>query len=327
MHFKRTLIASAVIGTLAISANANAADITVYGKLHASVGSISQDDGVTDTSAMAVDSHASRVGVKAKHELPNGMTISAKAEFEYNTDEGEKSPASPFSSRNTYVGLAGDFGEVRVGRHDTPHKMATSRLDPFGDTYADYNNIVQNDVRADNVVAYINEFGPVGFALAYAGGDDSVTGENAGSATSVMINYSAGDLYLAAAHEAYDDAIGADDETATKFGVGYTFGPAKLGLVYATMTTADGSEDATETYASLQYKLDDANTLKAAWGMRDADHLADDAVMSAIGINHAFDKSASVYALYANGTDGGLAHKAKLAGDGTAFVVGAVYKF
>lgn len=345
MQHKKTVIAAAIISGLAASAHAEDG-VTVYGKIHTSIASISQDDGANDTSATAISSHASRIGVKAKKGLENGMEISGKAEFEmdavsggfskdYTVGDGaggttKVTDNQTFKARNIYVGLKGGFGEVRVGRHDTPHKMATAKLDPFSDTYADYNNIITVDERLGNVVAYLNNFGPVAVAAAYYAGDDSVEGENAGDATSAMINYSAGPLYLAAAVESYaadDDTDTNELETATKFGAGYTIGPVDLGLVYEILAY-ETADDETETYVSAQYKVTESMKLKAAYGMRDDDVSAtDDEVMSAVGLDYKLDKSATVYALYANGTDGGLAHKGKLKGDGTALALGLVYKF
>jgi len=292
---------------------------------------VSQDNGTTDTSATQFKSNASRLGFKSKKTLENGLEVSGQAEFEIDAvGDSDKSSTDLIKLRNTYVGLKGGFGEVRVGRHDTPHKMSTGKLDPFGDTYADYNNIITVDNRLSNVVAYLNNFGPVGIAAAYYAGDDSVTGENAGDATSVMVNYSGGPLYLSAAVESYaaDNATNTNElETATKFGAGYNIGPVDLGLVYETLAY-ETSKDETETYVSAQFKVADNMKLKAAYGMRDDGvSTTDDEVMSAVGFDYKMDKSATLYVLYANGTDGGLAHKGKLAGDGTALSLGAVYKF
>jgi len=330
MQHKKALIAAAITAGLAVSASA-AAETTVYGKIHTSIASVSQDNGTTDTSATQFKSNASRLGFKSKKTLENGLEVSGQAEFEIDAvGDSDKSSTDLIKLRNTYVGLKGGFGEVRVGRHDTPHKMSTGKLDPFGDTYADYNNIITVDNRLSNVVAYLNNFGPVGIAAAYYAGDDSVTGENAGDATSVMVNYSGGPLYLSAAVESYaaDNATNTNElETATKFGAGYNIGPVDLGLVYETLAY-ETSKDETETYVSAQFKVADNMKLKAAYGMRDDGVSAtDDEVMSAVGFDYKMDKSATLYVLYANGTDGGLAHKGKLAGDGTALSLGAVYKF
>jgi predicted porin len=328
MQHKNALIAAAITAALAASVNAHA-EVDVYGKIHTSVASVSQDTG-TKTSSVEIKSNASRLGFKSSKDLENGMKISGQAEFEIDAaGDTQKSSSDLIKLRNTYVGLKGGFGEVRIGNHDTPHKLATANLDPFADTYADYNNIITVDNRLGNVVAYLNNFGPVGVAAAYYAGDDEAANENTNSATSVSINYSAGPLYLAGAIESYADTVADDLQTASVVGVGYKVGPVDLGLVYQSLAY-DGSavKDESETYVSAKFKMDDKNTLKAAYGMRDdGESATDDEVMTVVGIDHKMDKQASVYALYAAGTDGGLKNKGKLAGDASALSVGFVYKF
>jgi predicted porin len=328
MQHKNALIAAAITAALATSVAVHA-EVNVYGKIHTSVASVTSDAGISYSST-EIKSNASRIGFKSSKALENGMTVSGQAEFEIDAaGDTQKSSTDLIKLRNTYVGLKGNFGEVRIGNHDTPHKMATADLDPFGDTYADYNNIITVDNRLGNVVAYLNNFGPVGVAAAYYAGDDEVNNENNGSATSVMVNYAAGSIYLAAAVESYADTVADDLQTATVVGVGYKVSAVDLGLVYQTLAF-DGSavKDQSETYLSAKFKMDDKNTLKAAYGMRDDGVSAtDDAVMTAIGIDHKMDKQATVYALYAAGTDGGLNNKGKLAGDASALSVGFVYNF
>lgn len=330
MQHKNALIAAAITAALAVSATASA-EVTVYGKIHTSVASVSSDDGITDTSSMEIKSNSSRFGLKSAKKLENGMEFKGQFEFEVDAaGDTQKSSTDLIKLRNTYVGLKGGFGEVRIGNHDTPHKISTARLDPFGDTYADYNNIIQNDNRVGSAIAYLNNFGPIGLAAAYAAGDDSVADENSADATSIMVNYDAGALYLAAAVESFaaDDITKPDEmESASKFGLGYKIGAFDLGLVFETLTY-ETSKDATESYISAKFKMDSKNTLKAAYGTRDDDDsTTDDEVLTAIGIDHKMDKQASVYALYAAGTDGGLKKKGGLAGDGSALSVGFVYKF
>lgn len=334
MQQKTTLIAAAITASLVMGAtNANAAE--AYGKLHLSFGQTKVDDPSvpTDATSMQFKSHASRFGVKDSKKLDNGMEVKGQVEFEIDAmGDTTKSSTDLLKARNTFIGLKGGFGEARLGIHDTPYKIATAKLDPFADTYADYNNIISNDNRGSNVIAYLNEFGPVGVALAYsAGADDANAGEeNEADITSAMVNYTGGPLYLTVAVEnfAADNAAALNElETATKFGAGYAIGPVDLGLVYETLAY-ETADDIKETYASLKFKASDAVYIKAAYGMRDDGVSAtDDEVMSAVGLDYKLDKSATLYALYANGTDGGLSHKGKLDGDATAFVLGAIYKF
>ena len=63
-----------------------------------------------------------------------------------------------------------------------------------------------------------------------------------------------------------------------------------------------------------------------AYGMKDQGKI-DDATMTALAYQHKMDKKLSVYALWADGSDGGLNDASKLAGDGSAIVGGVVVKF
>ncbi len=331
MQLNKALIAAAVTAALTVSATANA-EATVYGKIHTSVAAVTSDAG-TEYNATEIKSNASRIGFKSSKKLDNGMTFSGQAEFEIDAaGDKNKSSADLIKLRNTYVGLKGGFGEVRVGNHDTPYKIATSKLDVFGDTYADYNNIIQNDNRVGNAIAYLNKFGPVGIAAAYStsiSANDTATagGENLNSATSVMANYEMGPIYVTGALETIDDQATGKVEDAKKVGVGYKVGGLKLGLAYETLGLVDAKR-VNETYVSAKYKLNDTTSLKGAYGSRDTRVTgAKEEIMTAVGVDYKMDKQVSVYALYANGSDGGLAHKGKLAGDGTALALGLVYKF
>jgi predicted porin len=103
---------------------------------------------------------ASRLGVKGSEDLGNGLKAIYQIEFGINatdTNNNVLSNSDTISYRNTFVGLAGDWGTVLAGRHDTPMKISTGKLDLFGDTMADYNGTVGfRDLRADNTVTYIS---------------------------------------------------------------------------------------------------------------------------------------------------------------------------
>ena len=78
---KKALIAAAVTAALVASANVSA-DTKVYGKIHTSIASVSQDDSTDKTSATEIKSNASRFGIKGSKELENGMTFKGQFEFE-----------------------------------------------------------------------------------------------------------------------------------------------------------------------------------------------------------------------------------------------------
>src|SRR5262249_23611713 len=46
--------------------------------------------------------------------------------------------------RDSYLGMEGPWGAIKIGKSDTPYKKATARFDPFANTVADYNSIMGN---------------------------------------------------------------------------------------------------------------------------------------------------------------------------------------
>ncbi len=157
---------------------------------------------------------ASRLGFKGSEDLGNGLKAIYQVEFGINlndTNNNVLSNSDSITYRNTFVGLAGNWGTFLMGRHDTPMKISTGKLDLFADTMADYNGTVGfSDFRADNVVAYISPSWS-GFQLAAAvvpaGG---ATGGTAGlnlnedsiaNTWSIAAIYSNGPFYASAAFE------------------------------------------------------------------------------------------------------------------------------
>jgi predicted porin len=106
------------------------------------------------------EGRASRIGVKGSEDLGNGLKAIYQVELGINlndTNNNVLSNSDSITYRNTFIGLAGDWGTALLGRHDTPMKISTGKLDLFSDTMADYNGTVGfRDLRADNVVAYIS---------------------------------------------------------------------------------------------------------------------------------------------------------------------------
>lgn len=160
------------------------------------------------------EKRANRIGVKGSEDLGNGLKAIYQVELGINLDDTNNnvlSNADAITYRNTFVGLASDWGTALVGRHDTPMKLSTGKLDLFADTMADYNGTVGfRDLRADNVFAYISP-SLAGFQLSGAivpaggatgGGQGLNTYENSlGETYSVAGIYSNGPFYASAAFE------------------------------------------------------------------------------------------------------------------------------
>ena len=309
---QKKLIALAVAGIMAAPMAAQAASAEVYGKVRVSVDFV--DDGATaaatESSAMSVTSHSSRFGVKGSEDLDGGLK--AVYQFESQVDFDDDNNGLFDSMRNTYVGLGGDFGTVLLGRHDTPYKMATGKLDVFGDTVADYNAVIAHDTRADNVIAYLApDMGAMSLAVAYVPNyvDDNLPMTTAGSETdavSLMGAYNADGLGVSLAYESLGTAT--DSMDSTKLGVSYEMDMTTVGFIYQN-NEMGSSMDQDVIYVSAKHKMDDL-TLKAAVGSvgESTDGADDGGTMVALGVAKSYSKNVELYALYASmsNDDGGM---------------------
>ena len=118
-----------------------------YGKLNISLQS-SEESGET---LSELKSNASRVGVKGKYKLDNGLTAIYKLEWQVNVDDDSK---SSLTARNQWVGVKGGFGEVTVGRSDTTLKVSQGKFDLFNDYEGDLKNLFIGENRVTDALTY-----------------------------------------------------------------------------------------------------------------------------------------------------------------------------
>jgi len=323
---KKKLLALAVAAALPMVSQAATADVTIYGKVHTSIDYIDPDVG---DSIYDVTSRASRLGFKGSEDLGDGLKLIWKMETTYNTAEGGFG-----SGRNTYIGLAGGWGTFLYGRHDTPMKMSTGKLDIFVDELADYNATAGLvDIRASDAIAYVS---PSFSGLTLVGAvvpdaDYDGTGDF-GGAYSVAAMYSNGGLFAAGAYESIDDLSGGADLSHWRIGAGFDMGDFHVGAIYQ---DADGNfsntpgNDFNTVTINGSYKFGN-NVVKAMWLRTSWDNnvamLGDDTADTwAIGLDHNFSKRSKVYAIYAD-SDINL-HTTNPSGEQSGFSLGMVHKF
>ena len=149
---KKVLLSAAVASTLSMASYGFAdgpIDSTIYGKVNVSV--VNADNGSTDQ--WKLNSNASRLGVKGKTEIADGLYAVYKAEFEIAVDDGD-TKGQTFNQRNIMAGIRGGFGTVWAGKHDSPTKLAQNKIDLFNDLEGDIKNTFEGENRVSNIVAY-----------------------------------------------------------------------------------------------------------------------------------------------------------------------------
>ena len=100
-----------------------------------------------------ISSNLSYLGVRGSHSLFHGdltavFQIETEAAYSYtpgpNVQTGDPAENNALGARNSYIGLVGSWGAIKIGKTDAPYKTSTARMDPFDRTLGDYNSIMGN---------------------------------------------------------------------------------------------------------------------------------------------------------------------------------------
>ena len=316
---KKLLLSAAIASTMGFASHGFAAgpiDGTVYGKVNVSL--VNADDGSNDE--WKLNSNASRLGVKGKSEIAEGLTLVYKAEFEVCVDDGD-CKGQTFTQRNIMGGIKGSFGTVWAGKHDTPTKLAQSKIDLFNDLEGDIKNTFEGENRVSNIVAYSSpEINGFSSTVAMIPGEDAEN-DNGGLADGVSysVSYKQDDLYLALAGD--QDVDGQDLMRAV---AQYKVDALKLGFMYQQNENDAGTKDESGYFISAAYKLDSAVTLKAQFGSIEDDADGDEEETFSLGADYKLAKSTKLYVFYTDNTDSSVGSADS---ENSAFGLGMEHKF
>ena len=341
------------------------ADVTIYGHLHMSVDYVSPDQGNAADDNLSVSSNSSRIGFKGTEDLGSGLKAVWQIESQVKLDESNVGGNSTaWADRNSFLGVAGNFGTAIVGRHDTPFKILSRSLDPFVDTIADTRQVLGQaagtyELRPNNVIAYITpSFSGVSAVIAYvagfnngvAAGTESGMDNNNMSAWSMNATYTNGPIYAGLAYEKHslkNDATSPvtviDDTDGFRIGGSYAFGAAKLGAMYEVIKDIPigGTKDDRSAYTLFGTYDFGLNTAKLAYTQADDyGNVKNGGSLVAVGLDHNFTKRTKAYVQYTSldnnregtmqlGGGGGYgdAVTASQGNNPTAFSVGMIHKF
>lgn len=309
----KTLLVTAVAAALTIPAGlaaptafaANGVDVEIYGRAHVSVDML--DDG--DDNGANVSSNSSRIGFRASTEIAPGLKGKVQLEQEVRFDHG----GGNFASRDSFVGLEGDFGGIRLGQFDTPLKKVRGEVDLFGDQIGDMRNLtrlnrvgnpynVDFDTRFQNGIHYYTpSFNGFSADLHYSTNTNAQTNPPSDDATaySLALNYKTKDLYVGAAYEQHEAF---EDSSALRLAAAYKTGDLRLIALYqmATLKAEAVADIDVDTYGvGASYKVGDKTTIKGQYlGLSD-DRSNRDASMLALGVDYQMSKAFRLLFAYA----------------------------
>jgi predicted porin len=250
-----------------ISAPASAGFPTLYGKVYLTASQYDLEKnnfaltapgattykhiGATGTTseldASTVESTGSRIGIQGDFGAANDLTIFYRVEYGIDVDNGTNANGRELTQRNIFGGVRGAWGQVLVGKNDTPLKtlqtnsVLRSDLDQFNDApLADIGTYLVGENRPDNVIQYTSPILLGGLEINVAAIQAEETGvyetaakpqndSDFASGKSLSVVYGKAKWYVGAAYEtnvATTDAFRAVGEV--------TLGSVKLGAIYQT---------------------------------------------------------------------------------------------
>ncbi len=329
--------------------SAAASELDIYGVGHLSADI--NDDGQDSQGYIA--SNSSRLGVRARHDLGNGLHVGAQYESGVDlTGRGSNDGNGPgtsnnlFStSRDSFVSLGGNFGTVTTGRLGVLNQWVYD-YNLFADQIGDLGNIWGGTGipgRANGMIAYTSP--EVGMGLKGVVGYIPESGTNNADITVLKLNMDNGSgLKLGLGYNNQGNGnftAASQDQKAFAVTASYSTGAFSVGGGYQSDTDIGGVNGADRDSYTLGGSYSFGRTaLKAQYTNSDADAVDGDADMAALGVDYALDKSTTLYAAYANTSNdpaadftannyghGQAVNPAASGEDPASFSVGVVYKF
>lgn len=306
---KKSLI---VIAALAAAGAASAqSSVTLYGVADVSYGYTKSGD-TKHLGGNPANLSGSRVGIKGAEDLGNGLKATFNYEWSLDSLRGGFEGAgksTPFeagkSARQGWVGLAGSFGEFRLGTTNTPvDNLATAGtadgMSGFDTTaaFAGKDGLAIARVKG---VHYFGNFSGLG-VQAFAGyGEDKVGGvKTKRQGYGLGVNYATGPLLVGVAGHQFKDVLGAAGQPTEKLtqlvvGGAYDFNVAKLIVNYVHHKEDDGKYREFNVGVNVPFG---AASFVAEYGYnKDLDKNLKHDFM--VGANYAFSKRTDTYVRFA----------------------------
>lgn len=264
---KKSLIALAV---LAASGVASAQTATVYGLVDAWVGT--EKDAATGVSNTKVNSggfNGSRWGIRGSEDLGGGLKANFQLEQGFNVDTGAGTAGQAFS-RQSWIGLSGGFGAVKVG------KTWTAFDDLYGATNFSFDSnlsatgqvldTVNYQDRPGNTIRYESpDFDGINASVSYSFGENKTAALSAGNVTSFAISYAGGPVFVGLGYQVEKSQGGTPANLKyTRLNGSYDFGVAKLLLTYGKVSQSAVS-DVTEYAIGADVPISGALTLSGGY--------------------------------------------------------------
>ncbi|RYX90000.1 MAG: porin [Comamonadaceae bacterium] len=292
---KKSLVALAVLAASGVASAQST--VTLYGLIDTYVGAQKTTVGGNGTRQSVVNSgglQTSRFGLKGSEDLGGGLAANFQLENGFNVDTGATpnngATNQSIFSRQSWVGLSGGFGQVKIGKMWTPFDEVKGSgaagfdgnvLAPATNVWASNN---YNDRPGNSLYYSTPSFGGFSAAAMYAFGENKTPTNNAGKTAGFNVAYNAGPLAAALSYQSEKpggNAVGLAGRTTkfTQVNASYDFGVAKLLGAYGRVqdglnpTRGFAVDKSTEYQIGVDVPLGGAFTLSGGYARSKDDQL------------------------------------------------------
>lgn len=325
---KKNLIALAVMA--AAGAASAQSSVTLFGILDATVSSQRVSGGQKSTVLTSGGYNSSRLGFRGTEDLGGGQSASFWLEGALSTNDGT-SAGLTFRRRST-VSLAGNWGEVRLGRDYTPSFWNATVFDPFTTVgvgaqvvhklkqttvgTVDFLKADAKYIRSDNMVGYFlpanlgGIYGQAGYAFAQKATPVTASATNPKAKTDIdrymgaRLGYASGPFNAAVAYGRTEGAetVASPDVRDWNIGGQWDFGVAKLMGYYDSSKFQAGAAGDTKLKSWLIGSLVPVGVgeIRVSYSSSRFDNNGPKVGQWALGYVHNLSKRTAVYATYAH---------------------------
>ncbi len=294
-----------------------------YGRAHFSLDSL--NDGNLYNRAN-LSSNSSRIGfrgdksigdLKGFWQIESEVLFTKTSDSTTGTNGTGQDDKNRLATRDTFAGIEGGFGQIKVGKFDTPMKLAREAANLFGDQLGDMRNITRAgakfDERPNNIIQYQSPV-MMGMRVAFAySPHEAATAEmiSAGvekmnALTSMSLTYQGSDFTAALGREDYQANAKDGERDGTRLALSYKV-KNDLKLVgfyqkanYMTTATTPVDQGSVVLGFGAEYQIIPNHThLRVHVMDRSANKANSDSKLTAFGIDRILSKELRLYANYA----------------------------
>lgn len=296
---RATIKALPLLALLTAPAAMAQANVTVYGIVDLFVESANAGNG-TVRRVESGGRDGSRLGFTGREDMGGGLNAHFTLEMGILADNGAFDQGGLAWGRQAYVGLAGPWGSISLGRQNTPQFLTTYVLDPFllgqsGNLWnvTGYLNFRQNS----SIVYETPKLGAVSARLMASPSSGSAPPYGRYMAGSVM--YADGPLMLTASIDRIAGQGATPDQKYTVMGGTYALGSAKiyagLQLLKNTVGFPHGSVDARVYHLGTRIGLGNTTLVGQIAKHQERGPSGLDATLTALGAEYALSKRTNLY--------------------------------